>query len=171
MSKSNVATVQVVSVESQITDAFAHLMGLITPLGVTYKDSTQRSIIAPNEYLKNLLSNACANQSFTMTDCVASLRSIVAGEGSQSAVEALSDQEVEQAAKDAAKAYDDLFNARRAYAQIKKMPEGFTLESFLFIDDALAEKKRTNQAWKMRQTQRRKEAEEAKGNTSPADAI
>ena len=164
-------TKQNVAVAAAAVDASAVLLGmakLADTFPIVYKEGTSRQIIAPNEELRNRLAVVCADNAIDYNHVIAILRSMVAGESSNGTVESMSDAEVFKAFAVADKAYSRLLDARKEYKQSKKMPEGFTLEDFLNIDEVAAERQRLLKLKSRRESDALKAAEAAKAATKAA---
>ena len=139
----NVATATAqTETETAITSILLGMAKLSTHYAIKHKEGTARAIIAPNDEIRNRLSVVCSDNGVDYNHTIAFLRSIVAGESSNGTPESMSDSEVFEAFDKADKAYSRLLDARKAYKQSKVMPEGFTLEDFLNLDDVASERQR-----------------------------
>ena len=167
MAKEATATAQTNTVETNVKAILLGVAQLASANKVAFKEGTARQIIAPNETMRNLLSTVCADNGLDYNHTIAFLRSMVAGESSNGTPESMTDAEVFEAFDKADKAYSRLLDARKEYKQTKKLPEGFSLEDFLNIDEVAAERQRLLKL----KSRRISDAAKASNATAPADAI
>lgn len=135
---------------------------------ITYKESTSRQIVAPNETLRNMLSIACADTGVDYSHVIGVCRSIVAGESTTGQSESMTDAEIEAEYTKADTAYTRLEKARKVYKATGELPDGLTPLDFMEIDELKSELHRLKVLRTRRATEKAKAAKAAKEGEAKA---